>query len=302
MAGARTRAGIALGALLAAGAPVSAQQATVGQLLDSRGLVRVKRGSQPPSKAGLLFPLQAGDMVFVGRGGAAEVLVFSRGLRYVLAARSEARVGAGGVFQFSGPALRPRPRIVVPPRPPKGPPRRVMGLIVRDPRSTLVMSPDGGVRAVPVTLAWEGEPSAAVTVTIQDEAGAAVHTATVPAGERSYRVPDGVLTAGDYYRWSLSSPTDSGTPKVRGSAEIRVLLPAETGALTRLEASLKQEQAKDPADPSLLLALAQAYEQYRMWDVAVEAYDKVLRLRPNDAAVKTKRDKLAADHGRPASR
>src|SRR5438445_818203 len=99
-------AGAVAGLSCAAHASAASAARPLGQLVNVAGSVAIQRGKQPAIKGALLTSLQNGDVVKVGDGGSAEVVLFATGARFALAAKSAARIDSSGLKPLSGPAPR----------------------------------------------------------------------------------------------------------------------------------------------------------------------------------------------------
>lgn len=239
-------------------------------------------------------------------GGSAEVVLFRTGARFLLSGASTARVEPAGLQPGSGSAPKPLPRLgpdLV--RRINTPARRIspaiLGVLVRGTEDPVLgprgPSPNGAVRAEPVTLRWAGPVEADQQHLVISNGMHTVHQAELPPAAREFRVPRGILRPGHEYVWSVTAVRD-GVSGRQCRALLRILLPAERAEVARWEREAAAARSSAPDSPSYLLLLAEAYERLGLVDDARSAYEKVLRLRPDDAGVQAALQHLApASHG-----
>jgi hypothetical protein len=264
-----------------------AESRVVGQILDLKGRVEIQRGKGKALPGTLVFPLETRDVLHVGEGGAVEVVLFAKGVRFRLAGAGSVQIAQETLVPISGakpqavtelsPTLRHRLRTPV-----RG---GLTGLVVRGGNGAGFgpshPSPDGAVRATPVTLRWSGLIDA-TQLHLQISAGEKdVDHKDLAADVREYEVPKGVLQPGKEYDWSVTA--------LRGAAigswcraTLRLLPAAEVAEVAVIE---KECAGSASVDTASLLLLAAAYERFDMKEDALARYQAVLRLRPGDAGV-----------------
>jgi hypothetical protein len=303
-------AAVTLGICLGTG--VSAAAAPVGQFQDVWGRVTVERGQRPATTGRLFLQLEREDVVRVGAGGRAEILLFQSGARFALGANSAVRVMPAQLRRLAGPEPRPLgqarqpfagPRASSLPRRPV--PQRLLGFVVRQGGEELLgprhPQPHGAVRggepeakpSVAVTLRWEGPIEGdSLRLQINDDERTLFRT-VLPPTTREFSLPKGVLRPGRWYAWRVMAIQD-GSSRQECSALLRLLLPEERATLERLEREAAQARAAEPVHPAPLLLLAQCYEGWGMFADARAAYHAVRRLRPDDAGVAAALQRLPA--------
>jgi hypothetical protein len=278
-----------------------------GQLLNVRGHVSVQRAGGPVMNGSLLFQLLPGDLLRVGDGGSAEVILFQNGARFLLFGAGAARVAPGGLKPVSGAAPRAVGRVSAASlvglnTPSRAISPRFLGVLVRDRGDPTVgprdPSPNGAVRRAPVTLRWAG-PVEGESLRLQISDGERiVHRADLPQAAREYRVDPGLLQPGQYYVWSVTA-IRQGESGPRCRALLRLLTADERTKLEQLERETAAARRSSPDNPASLLLMAQAYERLSLFEEARSAYAEVLRMRPGEPAVHAAVKRL--DEGRAIS-
>jgi hypothetical protein len=301
----------------------------VGHLLDVTGPVEIERRGQGARKGALLFPLQAGDLLRLASGSAAELVLYANGARFALVGPAAAQVETTRLQSRSGTSPQARrplslefvQRLNHPVSPPKARILAVHGLILRGTDNGLGPrrpEPSATVRGAPVTLRWAG-PIHGEQLHLQITDGRqTVHAADLPPTARDYPVPAGVLQPGDDYVWFVTAVQD-GQSRQSCGALLRVLSPAGRAELERLERELgiaapgvpaapPSPPPPTPSDrstteagetvPSLLL-LGAVYERLGMRAEARWAYVQVQRARPGDAGIAAALRRVASDEAAP---
>jgi hypothetical protein len=279
----------------------------VGQLLNTTGNVQIQRGSQPARKGELLFPLYQGDLLRVGAGGSAEVVLFQNGARFRLSGASTARVGPSELKATSGAAPQALARLssVFAKRlsaPARTISPRFLGVLVRDPGDPTVGPrnplPNGCVPGEPVPLSWDGPIEGDGQRLEISDGKHVVYGSWLPPNARGYRLPAGILRPGEYYVWSITALSESVSEGLKGVEIGRGVAGARCRGLLRLLPTDEQAELdrlvqentaarRSPSDiPTSQLLMAQIYERFGMFDEARFNYEEVLKLRPDDPGVK----------------
>jgi hypothetical protein len=284
---------VLLGLLARGAAAPAARRETVGQLVFVTGRVQIRAPGHPAAKGERFTPLAAGDVVDVGPGGTAELVLFENGASFALTAGSTAQVGRMELKPRSGPAPKPQNRYssafmqaIRRPLPYRSPSqKRILGTPVRasdeidtGPR---LPTPFSGVRRGPVTLRWSGQVQEENwNLQIDDDRGAVFEKA-LPSTQHEFTVPGGVLRPGQTYVWSLTA-VEGIHNGPRCAALVRLLTPKEGATVTQLEQEAKAMRAAAPADPAPLLLLARAYERLDLLADARAVYQDLQRQQPDD--------------------
>jgi hypothetical protein len=277
----------------------------VGHLLNVVGPVEIRREREGIRKGVLLFPLQKGDVIAVGGKGAAEIVFYETGGRYLLPANSSGAVEQTGIVRRSGPASRALRRLALPRPPTQQPSPRILGHVLRASSRNLGgaaqprlkgVTPNGPVRGQPVALKWLGELSgvAELQVRVRDEEKT-VYQTTVKPNVHEVVVPAGMLEVGQYYIWTVTGVGEDGAQKGGGDAWVRILPPGELAALEVLERDVAESSKAEPDNPAPLLLLAMTYERFGMMDEAGAVYERVRKLRPDDPGIQAAIERLGTD-------
>lgn len=280
-----------LGLLAPRPACAKASPNSVGQLIAATGRVEIRHPGQPARKGARFSPLRAGDVVGVGPGSAAELVLFANGARFSLPAGSAAQVRLQSLTPRSGPAPTPqRPIPLAYVRAIRRPPplysssqRQMLGTVVRSsdeldtgPRRP---TPVGAVRPGPVTLRWSGEVQEPNWHLQINDGRRFFYEKRLSSDLHEFTVPAGTLRPGQTYVWSVTA-VDGIHNGPRCAALLRVLTPEEAATMTQLEQETKSLRVAAPDDSAPLLLLAQAYERLDMQSEARDAYQELLRLQP----------------------
>lgn len=217
-----------------------------------------------------------GDILSTGKNSATTLLLFANGTEYSLAAGCRARIGAKQVDVQSGPTVK-----VVPSRgrqllariaASKQPDAPVGGTIVRGSDGSLVLTPNGACFS-PITLAWTGNTHCdAFEVAIYRD-GRAVAENELKADARSCAIPDGLLTAGASYSWTLSLKKGGQTVRTQ-SARLR---PLDSHVKTDFDHLRRLAESGEISWETL----GMGYEIVGLTRDALEAYQTEQKVRPD---------------------
>nr|CAA9234122.1 hypothetical protein AVDCRST_MAG63-1097 [uncultured Armatimonadetes bacterium] len=277
--------------------PAGAAGPPAGRVVRLSGAVTVKRGSAPARALKPADQFWAADLVAVPAGGEATLHFYASRRRYRVSGRSMVLVTRAGLTPRSGPApqaLKPLPALLAPRGAASGGGARSTfgGLVLRGGEGGVPrpVAPLGAVRvAGPVALAWElpdGEAAdGRLRVRVRDARTLVVafEAADVPAGARSFTVPEGALKAGKNLLWDVSVERDDEWLSSR-QVPLRLLTPADRARAARLHALAKTLGAQAPPDADAHLLLGEAYEGLGLLQEARAAYARALRAAPNAGA------------------
>jgi hypothetical protein len=267
--------------------------APAGQLLDVQGRVEIKTGRRPARPAALLSELGLGDTLAV-RSGRAELVLYRTGVRFALSPGSAVRIGPGGLQRLSGPQpqlLAAAPQLFARPltTPRRPVPQKLLGVVTRGKDEEIgprVPSPNGAIRQPAVTLRWEGPVEGERLLLQISDGERIVHRKELPLSARSYALPTGVVRPGAWYAWFV---TATGAPEGphKCYAFLRILTPEERAALDREEPLAAAVSADAPERPAAAMRLAQLYDRLGLFAEAIDRYQEVINLRPEDPGVRT---------------
>jgi cytochrome c-type biogenesis protein CcmH/NrfG len=97
---------------------------------------------------------------------------------------------------------------------------------------------------------------------------------------RGLRSPDGSSAAAASVPVAATTATDSSSPQTPSPSQLKEMADAQA-------APLVQKLISDPSNPELLSAVGNLYYDARQYPVAADYYARALRLKPEDAAMRT---------------